>query len=113
MRINNQKKRIAPFIIARAKSWSIDHIIIILASTMIHLSFLIFYNEFIHHDLVINWNGFFTAYKINLSLFYLGYFFSMNYFFHGQTVGQKIVGIGSINNTNLHTARSDYSQGKI
>ena len=101
MRISYQKKANCTHFFSKAKSWLIDHTIIFLASTMIHLSFFIFYNEFIHQDLIINWDGFFTAYKINLSLFYLFYFFSMNYFFNGQTIGQKIIGIGSINDINF------------
>lgn len=101
MKLSNQKRRMIPFLVVRAKSWLVDHLTILFASTAIHLSFFTFYNEFIHQDLVINWSGFYTAYKVNLSLFYLSYFFSMNYFFHGQTIGQKIFGIGSINNINF------------
>jgi hypothetical protein len=101
MRVGYQKKRIAPFIIARAKSCLIDHGLIFSFSIFTHLNFFIFYNEYVHQDLIMNWDGFFTALKINLSFFYLFYFFTMNYIFQGKTIGQQIVGIGSINNSNF------------
>jgi len=101
MRIGYQKKRIAPFILARAKSWLFDHFFVTSFSIFSHLSLFIFYNSFIHQDLTIDWDGFITSFKINFSLFYLFYFFSMNYFFYGKTFGQQLLGIGAINNTNF------------
>lgn len=101
MRFGYQQKRLAPFMLARIKSWIVDHFMIFTFSTFVQFSLFSFYNEFIHQDLIINWPGFFTAYQINLSIFYLAYFFFMNYFFQGKTIGQVFVGIGSINNSNF------------
>lgn len=101
MRISYRHKRIAPFIIARARSLVLDHLIICGLTILLHFFLLIFFSVYLPFGLDFDIEGALKSYEINFSLIYLTYFFGMNYFFNGQTWGQKLFSIGSINNKNF------------
>ena len=102
MRISSRYKKIAPFIIARARALIVDHLIIVALSVISHFFLFSFLSSHTPVGLEFNIDGAFKALEINFSLIYLSYFFAMNYFFNGQTMGQKVFAIGSINNKNFN-----------
>ena len=101
MRFSSRNKKIAPFIIARARSLVVDHLIVITVSIISHFFLFFFLSAHTPIGLEFDIEGAFKAFEINFSFIYLSYFFGMNYFFNGQTIGQKVFSIGSINNKNF------------
>lgn len=102
MRLSSRYKKIAPFIMARARSLVVDHLIVTAFSVVSHFFLFYFLSAYTPLGLEFDLDGAFKAFEINFSFIYLSYFFAMNYFFNGQTIGQKLFSIGSINNKNFN-----------
>ena len=101
MKLSQQSKRLLPFYKARIKSWVIDHLLILSLSTFIYVSFYFYFINILPEEVVFSFDGSIVAFKLILSFSYLAYFFFMNYYFQGKTIGQLYTGIGSINNYNF------------